>query len=152
MIIRKVTKKDLLDIWLWRNNKKTIYFSKSKKKISLNNHTKWFYKILLDSKIKIYKGYFVKKNKIKKIGIVRFDIKHNKYAYVSINLNPIMRGKKLSYILLFNAIKKFLKFKKIILVAEINKKNFSSIKCFLKNKFYLYKSNNQYKFYKRNLN
>ena len=30
MIIQKITKKDLLDIWIWRNDKKSIYFSKSK--------------------------------------------------------------------------------------------------------------------------
>jgi hypothetical protein len=67
MIIKKVTKKDLLDIWLWRNNRTTIYFSKNKKKISLTNHTKWLYKILLNAKIKFYMEYLVRRNKINKI-------------------------------------------------------------------------------------
>ena len=33
MIIQKIIKKDSLDIWLWRNDKKSIFFSKNKKKI-----------------------------------------------------------------------------------------------------------------------
>ena len=109
------------------------------------------YKILSNSKIKFYKGYLVRKNKIKKIGVVRFDIKKRKYALVSINLNPLMRGRKLSYILLSAAIKKFLKFKKVRLVAEIKKNNFASTKSFTKNNFYFYDSKDQYNFYQRTL-
>ncbi len=136
MIIQKIIKKDSLDIWLWRNDKKSIFFSKNKKKITLEAHNKWFRKNLKNKKIEFYIGSIVKKNEKKKVGIVRFNIK-SKYALVSINLNPIMRGKNLSYILLAASIKKFLKFKKIKLIAEIKKNNFASIKCFLKNGFLL---------------
>ena len=89
-----------------------------------------------------------KSNQKKKIGVVRFNIKR-KFALVSINLNPSMRGKSLSYILLSGAIKKFFKFKKIKLIAEIKKNNLASIKCFLKNRFYFFKSRNQYNFYQK---
>ena len=95
-------------------------------------------------------GSIVKKKERRKVGVVRFNIK-SKYALVSINLNPVMRGQGLSYILLAAAIKKFLKFKKIKLIAEINKNNLASVKCFLKNKFYFFKSRNQYNFYQRSL-
>jgi hypothetical protein len=44
MIIKKITKKDLLDIWVWRNDKKSVFFSKHKKKITLEAHNKWFKK------------------------------------------------------------------------------------------------------------
>ena len=101
----------------------------------------------ITSKIKFYIGSLINK---KKVGIVRFDIK-NKYALVSINLNPTMRGKKLSYILLEAALNKFLRSKKIKLLAEVKKNNLASISCFLKNKFYLLKSNSQYNFYQRSL-
>ena len=148
MIIRKVTKKDSLDIWLWRNDKKSIFFSKNKKKITLNVHNKWFEKNLNNIKIKFYIGYLVKNNHKKKVGVVRFNIKSN-YAVVSINLNPTMRGKGLSYILLEAGIKKFLKFKKIRLIAEIKKNNLASIRCFLRNGFYFLKSRNKYNFYQR---
>jgi L-amino acid N-acyltransferase YncA len=150
MIIQKITKKDSLDIWLWRNDKKSIFFSKNKKKITLESHNKWFNKTLKDKKINSYIGFLIKNNEKKKVGVVRFDIK-SKYALVSINLNPLMRGKSLSYILLGAGIKKFKKFKKIKLIAQIKKKNFASISCFLKNKFYFLKSKNQYNFYQRSL-
>ena len=60
-----------------------------------------------------------------------------------------MRGKSLSYVLLALAIKRFLKFKKLKLIAEIKKKNLASINCFLKNNFYFFKSRNNYNFYQR---
>jgi hypothetical protein len=147
MITREVSKKDLLDIWIWRNDKISIFFSKNKKKISLESHEKWFIKNLSNLKKKFYIGLL---NNKKKIGVVRFDIK-NKYALVSINLNPVVRGRGLSYTLLAAAVKKFLKFKKTRLIAEIKANNFASIKCFLKNKFYFLKSEKQYNFYHKSL-
>jgi RimJ/RimL family protein N-acetyltransferase len=150
MIIQKIKKKDSLDIWLWRNDKKSIYFSKNKKKINLKVHNKWLKKNLSDRKIKFYIGSLIKRNKKKKVGIVRFNIK-SKYALVSINLNPAMRGKRLSYILLAAAIKKFFKLKKIKLMAEIKKNNPASIKCFLQNGFCFFKSRNQHNFYYKSL-
>jgi L-amino acid N-acyltransferase YncA len=148
MIIKKVTKKDSLEIRLWRNDKRSIFYSKNKKKVILEAHSKWFEKTLNDTKIKFYIGYLVKKKLKQKVGVVRFNIK-NKYALISINLNPIMRGKKLSHVLLDAAIKKFLKFKKIKLIAEIKKNNLASINCFMKTKFYFLKSINQYNYYQR---
>jgi RimJ/RimL family protein N-acetyltransferase len=151
MIIQKITKKDLLDIWLWRNDKMSIFFSKNRKEITLECHNKWFSKNLTNTKIISYKGILIsKKGKIKKVGVVRFNIK-NKYALVSINLNPTLRGKRLSYALLSGGIKKFLKFKKLKLIAEIKKNNLASIKCFLKNEFYFLKSRNQYNLYQKSL-
>jgi RimJ/RimL family protein N-acetyltransferase len=150
MKIQKIIKKDSLDIWLWRNDKKSIFFSKNKKKITLEAHNKWFKKNLKNKKIKIYIGSIVKKNQKKKVGVVRFNIK-SKYALVSINLNPVMRGKSLSYILLATGIKKFLKFKKIKLIAEIKKNNLASINCFLKNGFYFLKSRNHFNYYQKYL-
>ena len=150
MIVQRVKKKDLLDIWIWRNDAKTIFFSKNKKKISLKKHNQWFSKALHNSKIKFYIGVIFYKKKETKVGIVRFDIK-KRYALVSINLNPQMRGKKLSDILLAMCIRKFLKLRKIKLLAEINKNNLASISCFLKNNFIFLKSKNQYSFYQRSL-
>ena len=150
MIVQKIKKKDSLDIWLWRNDKKSVFFSKNKNKVTLEIHNKWFEKNLNNKKVKFYLGTVIKNNQRKKVGVVRFDIK-SKYALVSINLNPVMRGKGLSYILLAAAIKKFLKFKKIKLIAEIKKNNFASINCFNKNGFCFFKSSNQYNFYQKNL-
>jgi L-amino acid N-acyltransferase YncA len=150
MLVRKIIKQDLLDLWLWRNDKKSIFFSKNQTEITLETHRKWFEKNLSNTRVKFYLGYLIKKNQKKKVGIVRFDIK-NKYTLVSINLNPIMRNRGLSYILLAAAIKKFLRFKKTNLIAEIKKNNLASIKCFLKNEFYFLKKKNSYNFYQRSL-
>ena len=144
------TIKDSKDIWLWRNDKTTIFFSKNKKKINFKNHDFWFSKSLKDAKKKFYIGFLSNKIKKFKLGVVRFNIK-KRCAIVSINLKPTMRGKKLSHLFLKAAINKFLMFKKIDLVAEIKKNNFISIKCFLKNRFILYRSKKDYNFYRRTL-
>ena len=127
-----------------------LFFFQKKKKITLETHNKWFKKNLNNRKTKFYLGFIVKMSQKKKVGVVRFNIK-SKYALVSINLNPVMRGKSLSYTLLGAGIKKFLKFKKIKLIAEIHKNNFASIKCFLKNRFFFFKTRNRYNFYQRSL-
>ena len=57
MIIKKITKKDSLDIWVWRNDKMSIFFSKNKKKITLETHNVFFKKNLNNRKIKFYIGY-----------------------------------------------------------------------------------------------
>jgi len=147
VIIKEVKKEDSQDILNWRNNKTSIFFSKKKKRISLNKHKIWFSRNLLSPSIKFYMGYLKKK----KVGVVRFNIKRkNKYAIVSINLNPKMRNKSLSKTLLRLAIKKFLKFKKIKFFAEIEKNNHRSINCFIKNDFFYIKTKNNFNFYKRN--
>lgn len=150
MKIREIKKKDSLDIFLWRNDKVSIFFSKKKKKITLKNHNKWFERNLINTKKKSYIGFLVENNEKKKVGVVRFDIKKN-YALVSINLNPNMRKKGLSGILLAEGIKKFFKFKKINLIAEINNKNLASINCFLKNKFNFLKLKDNYNIYQRTI-
>ena len=66
MLIRKIIKQDLLDLWSWRNDKTSIYFSKNKRKITLETHKKWFNKNLKNTRVKFYLGYLIKKKKKKK--------------------------------------------------------------------------------------
>jgi len=40
MIVQKITKKDSLDIWQWRNDKNSIFFSKNKKNLILDESIK----------------------------------------------------------------------------------------------------------------
>ena len=148
MIIRALHVNDIFDIFLWRNDAKTVFYSKKSKKIKFSEHIKWFRETITNFNTRIYIGFKKKKQKILKIGIVRFDIKEN-IAIVSINLNPAMRGRGLSYMLLAAGIKKILKFGKIKLVAEIKMNNLASINCFMKNKFIFFKSKNNYNFYYR---
>ena len=148
MFIKKISQKDFLDIWLWRNDNKTIFFSKKKNKIKLKDHYKWLNINLKSKKNFFFIGLINHNYKKEKVGIVRFYLKY-KHALVSINLNPKMRGRKLSYILLSKSIKKFLKFKKVKMVAEIDKKNYASISIFLKNKFILKQARKNYNLYCR---
>ena len=66
MKIREIKKKDSLDIFLWRNDKVSIFFSKKKKKITLKNHNKWFERNLINTKKKSYIGFLVENNEKKK--------------------------------------------------------------------------------------
>ena len=77
MIIQKIKKQDSLDIWLWRKDKKSIFFSKSKKKITLESHNKWFKKNLNNKKIKFYLGTIVKKIRKKKLVLLDLILKAN---------------------------------------------------------------------------
>jgi hypothetical protein len=67
MIIRKTVKKDSLDIWLWRTDEMSVFFSKNKKKITIKNHNRWFKRNLKNPKEKSYIGLIEKKIKKKKL-------------------------------------------------------------------------------------
>ena len=51
MFIKKVSQKDFLDIWFWRNDNKTNFFSKKKNNIKLKDHYKWLNLNLKNKKI-----------------------------------------------------------------------------------------------------
>ena len=135
---------DSKDIWKWMNDKHTRSMFIAYKYIYWQNHSNWFQKALKSNKILIYIGLLKKK----KIGVVRFDIdKSSKRALVSLNLNPIMRGKNLSYLILLNSINEFKKEYNIKLFAKIKKINTPSIKCFAKVGFIFNKSDSEYNYY-----
>ena len=64
MLVRKIIKQDLLDLWLWRNDKKSIFFSKNQIKITFESHKKWFKKNLTNTRVKFFLGYLIEKNGI----------------------------------------------------------------------------------------
>jgi hypothetical protein len=77
MIIRPIHQNDLFDIFLWRNDSKTIFYSLKRKKITFFQHINWFRKSLVNTNIKMYIGLKKINHKLSKIGVVRFDIKKN---------------------------------------------------------------------------
>ena len=82
------------------------------------------------------------------IGVVRFDIHKNRSdSEVSINLNPIWRGKGVSSKLLSAAIKKFMSSHKIPILAKVKRKNIPSIKCFESALFELEDKDRDYYYY-----
>ena len=107
MYIRSVEKRDCLDLWKWRNDYKTILYSISKSFVSYPRHYKWFNNIIKKTDVEIFIAYD-KKGK-NKIGMVRFEKKARRAIEVSINMNPIFRGKGLGGQFLSASISNFLK-------------------------------------------
>lgn len=142
------TIKDSKDIWLWRNNKKSRVFLKKTNYINFENHKKWFKK-KLNSKISTFYIALLVKEKLK-IGYVRFDNNnYRKLSYISIVLNPKIKGQKLSFFVLKLVISKFCqKNKSIKIIAHIKKNNPRSLKIFEKYGFVLFKTVNKYRCYK----
>lgn len=134
MKIRNINKVDLLDLFNWRNDHVTRSMSINQNKISFKEHEEWFLNSFNKSDRKIYIGLL---NKIK-VGVCRFDYnKENNISEVSINMNPLMRKKKLSNEFLNKSIKSYIKdiHYNPILLARINKKNSRSLNIFEKNEF-----------------
>ena len=129
MIVRNANFDDINDIYRWRNDRYSRSMSVDNKLLSIDNHKTWFKNTLKDPNKKMYVGII----NGKKIGVTRFDFDKRKFfTEVSINLNPIMRGKNLSFKLLSKSISLFQKNSKTKLKATIKNKNLSSLKIFKK--------------------
>jgi len=136
MIINDATLVDSKDIFNWRNDLKTREMYVQGEEITWEHHSEWFSKMLKSPNSIIYIG---RDNESKtSIGMVRFDIRHNHNdSEVSINLNPIWRGKGVSSELLSGAIKQFKSIYDIPILAKVKKKNIASVKCFERSLFQL---------------
>ncbi len=117
-------------IWKWRNDPMTSKMSFSDEKISWEEHSYWYKKILLDNSTKLYVGEY----RWIPVGVVRFDECDNeKYYYkVNINISPEHRGKGFGKQLLTNGIKKLIKevANCKLIRAEVKKENETSNKLF----------------------
>ena len=73
-------------LWEWRNDPMTRQMSNNTEKISWEDHSCWYEKVLLDNSRKLYLG----EERGIPIGVVRFDKCDNEeYVYeVSINISP----------------------------------------------------------------
>jgi L-amino acid N-acyltransferase YncA len=132
MKIKYVDIGDSPDIFEWRNDPISCQMFVSNRKVTLAEHKKWFEGSLINPLRKIYIGIL----KDDKVGICRFDSDSKMTsAEVSINLNPTMRGKNLSYKLLSDSIKIYKKTNPIRLTATIKKENKASLIIFQKCNF-----------------
>jgi RimJ/RimL family protein N-acetyltransferase len=137
--IRKAIIEDSKDIYEWRNNEDTRFNSINTNEITWQDHCKWYLNVLSSLNVFMVIGIL---NDGTKIGVVRFNL-HPNVAFVSINLNPSFRGKKLSSLLLLLSIKKFLTENNLIIRAKIKRSNISSIKCFTRCGFKFYFSKDE---------
>ena len=127
IILENARIEDSDNILIWRNDELTRKMSLDTKRIDKKEHEKWFQNSLTNKNITTYIGKLAEESQ--RIGLVRF-IKGEKSTVVSINLNPCMRGKKLSTPLLVKSLKKYNGVNKNDLIAVIRKQNTASIKCF----------------------
>jgi len=132
MKIKDADNSDSLDVFEWRNDPISCQMFISNNKVTLEEHKKWFESSLTNPQRKIYIGILTDK----KVGICRFDIDSKMTsAEVSINLNPIMRGKNLFYELLSGSIETYKKTNQTKLTATIKKENKASLIIFQKCSF-----------------
>lgn len=123
--VRPAELNDSHDIFQWRNDEDTRRMSFDQSVISFASHQLWFANTLANPNKKL----IVAESNDQKVGVVRFDCLEPGYALVSINLNPLCRGKGLSAAVLVES--EALLFQGIHqLIAEIKPENASSKKTF----------------------
>lgn len=131
--IRSATENDSSDLLEWRNDPLAIQMSQSTHDVSPVDHELWFRKALTNQSIKLLICESESDlKKTLKIGMVRFDETANNLYKVSINLNPLHRGKGLAKKCLESSVNDFsIKNKRNIqLIAEIKVSNEASKKIF----------------------
>ena len=147
IVVLRATKKDSKDIWEWRNDELTKKMSIATDGVSWETHKGWYEKSLVNPNRYLYLGFV---NDSEKIGMCRFDVEANaNIAEVSINVNPIHRGKKLSSQLLARCISAFFEEQSLVLSATIKKVNIGSIKCFESNGFVLLREDGETNYYEK---
>ena len=141
MKVRHATLEDSKHIYEWRNDEVTRSMSTNTDIVEWTEHTKWYRSALLNPNKLIIIGEDDKG----KIGMVRFDYNDERtQAEISINLNPIRRGQKLSSSLLSESIFFAKPPNNIRLIAEIRHQNTVSIKCFSKCGFHYDNADDDY--------
>jgi UDP-2,4-diacetamido-2,4,6-trideoxy-beta-L-altropyranose hydrolase len=134
--IRKVREVDKDIILEWRNNPSVYKYALNPNPISIDNHEKWFAKVLINETCFFYMGIFAGK----KCGTVRYDLFENKLeGEVSISLAPEFWGKGLA-LKLMEIGEARLKSESAVNVihATVLNENSASISLFLKSEFYPY--------------
>jgi RimJ/RimL family protein N-acetyltransferase len=146
MKIRDAENCDSLDVFEWRNDQLSSHMFVNNREVTREEHEIWYQSSLKNPLRKLY----IAIDSNEKIGICRFDYDElDNCSEVSINLNPKMRNKNLSYKFLVSSIKRYSLTNIWRLKARIKKENKASLKIFKKcgfvysdeddNFFYLHK-------------
>ena len=131
-IITPVTKKDINFLFLLRNNKLIRKEFFNSRKITFEEHKKWFYKQIKKNKF----SFKILKNK-KSIGLVRYD-KKEFYYDVSVSILPKFQKQGLASMELAKS-ESFLN--KKLIIAKVKKSNKKSQVFFINNDYKLIISN-----------
>ena len=127
LVVRLATQEDSQDMLFWRNDPYTCAMCGTREIVSATRHQEWFSFALRDPLARIFIGEF----NGKKLGVCRFNFDPERnLAEVSINMNPLMRGKGLSKEFLRLSVIQYYIEKPIRLIAQIRRENNASIKLF----------------------
>ena len=141
--VRFADNSDVNDLFEWRNDPHTRKMFNNHKLIQIDEHKNWFQKVLNKKNILLIIGFFP--NSDEKIGSLRFDkSKLNKY-FISINIAPKFRGKKLAKKFLILSMDFFINYDTKF-IAEIKKNNKVSIKFFISTGFKIFNESEKYFF------
>ena len=128
--LREVSKEDNLLLYKWINDINVRENSFSSDKISFQDHCNWF-KASLKNKNRFH--YILENKQFLPLGQIRFDVNQiNKEILIDISIDSYFRGRGLGKQILRKGLKKIKNELKdsYIFVAEIKKKNISSVKIF----------------------
>ena len=144
MKIRQLKEDDLLDLFNWRNDKDSRKMFEKSNLISFSEHENWFVKSKNNPNIE----FFIGQDENIKLGVVRFDFnERTRSSEISININPLMRGKGYGKYLLSESIKQYTKKKRCLIKAKIKNENFISTKLFISLGFSKFKKNSKYTYF-----
>lgn len=129
LIIRQAILEDCRVIWEWWNDPVTRKMMKKNDFVPWDEHCLWFEKVLKDKDRILCVGLMDEQ----KIGNVRFDLQADDVYEVSINLNPLFRGKGYSPRMLKESIGFLMNIRSVNkLYATLKKINVPSEKTFAK--------------------
>ena len=136
--IRKTEVLDRDDILQWRNDPVSREQSFQSNLISESNHRNWFNQMMVDKKQNAYIGIIASDKT--KIGFAHLKNDTAGICTVSVNLNPVQRGKGLGSKLLQKVIEDHSSFNDVVYLALIKSTNLASIRCFEKAGFASYEN------------
>jgi L-amino acid N-acyltransferase YncA len=148
MTIRRATAGDSADLLEWRNDEQTRAASISGQVVTQGEHDAWFARSLAASDRSIYLA--VDEASRTSVGMCRFDVEEARVE-ISINLNPLWRGKGVAREVLAAAIDHFRAddARRMPLVATIRGSNKPSARIFVSCGFELVDSENGLDSYRR---
>ena len=127
MLVRSCKKGDSSDLFDWRNDPYTRQMSLNTDPVPRDVHESWFANRREDTNCSLYIGEVDGE----KIGVVRFDYDPSRRrAEISINLNPLFRGKKMAYPFLLESIQAFRGKRSCPIFALVRIENIASRKVF----------------------
>jgi RimJ/RimL family protein N-acetyltransferase len=120
MIVRRATVDDALDVLAWRNDPTTRAMSRTQERVEEAAHLAWFAEAIADSRRTLLIGELDGQ----KIGMVRLD--HGEETEISINVNPLFRGRGLGYAFISEALAGV----RGPVTARIKEENLASVRSF----------------------